>query len=269
MSSPDSAVGEFSESVGETRSPVSVPSKAPVRGRHGSPATAVFARRVEAGREPEYERLAEEMVEASEAFPGHLAATMLHEPSSRDYTLVYSFVDQPALEAWLDSGERQRLLTRADQIAEHHDQLPVLTGLETWFTLPHRATIRPPAALEDVARLTRRRLSARGLLPGLAGTGTQRLVASASVGGLSAGPVDDDDLRRHADRHPADAAVARSLAREGLAPFEDVPATDDALVHERVASDELLGTRTRCEHRHRALVLHVGEGPDLSSRPRR
>lgn len=144
MSSPDSAVGEFSESVGETRSPVSVPSKAPVRGRHGSPATAVFARRVEAGREPEYERLAEEMVEASEAFPGHLAATMLHEPSSRDYTLVYSFVDQPALEAWLDCGERQRLLTRADQIAEHHDQVPVLTGLETWFSLPHRATIGPP-----------------------------------------------------------------------------------------------------------------------------
>jgi uncharacterized protein len=112
--------------------------------RHPAPATAVFARRVKPGREHEYEGLAEEMVDTSKAFPGHLAVTMLHEANSLDYTLVYSFVDQPALQAWLDSPERQRLLARADQIAEQHDELPPLTGLETWFTLPHQVTIKPP-----------------------------------------------------------------------------------------------------------------------------
>jgi antibiotic biosynthesis monooxygenase (ABM) superfamily enzyme len=85
------------------------------------------------------------MVKASEAFPGHLASTVLHEEDSPDYTLLYSFIDRPALQAWLDSPDRRALLRRADELAEQHLRLPPLTGLETWFTLPHRATIKPPA----------------------------------------------------------------------------------------------------------------------------
>ncbi len=108
------------------------------------PATAVFTRRVEPGHELEYEALAREMIEASEAFPGQLGATMLHEADSPNYTVLYSFTDQPALQAWLDSPQRRQLLTRADHIADAHLQLPPLTGLETWFTLPHRATIKAP-----------------------------------------------------------------------------------------------------------------------------
>jgi antibiotic biosynthesis monooxygenase (ABM) superfamily enzyme len=114
------------------------------RARHDEPATAVFVRQVKAGREAEYQKLAQEMVEASQAFPGQLGATMLHEADSPNYTLVYSFTDRPALEAWLNSPERQRLLARADGLAESHHQLPPLTGLETWFMLPHQPTIKPP-----------------------------------------------------------------------------------------------------------------------------
>ncbi len=108
------------------------------------PATAVFTRRVKPGHELRYEALAREMIEASEAFPGQFGATMLHETGSPNYTLLYSFTDQPALRAWLDSTQRGQLLTRADQIATAHLRLPPLTGLERWFTLPHRATIKPP-----------------------------------------------------------------------------------------------------------------------------
>lgn len=114
------------------------------RPRSREPATAVFARRVKPGRGAEYESLAGQMVEASKAFPGQLAATVLHEPDSPDYTVLYSFTDRPALQSWLDSLERRQLLRRADQLAEQHLRLPPLTGLETWFTLPHRATIKPP-----------------------------------------------------------------------------------------------------------------------------
>jgi uncharacterized protein len=108
------------------------------------PATAVFARRVKPGREAEYENLARKMVETSKAFPGQLAANVLHEPDSPDYTLLYSFTDRPALQAWLDSPERRGLVRQADQLADQHLRLPPLTGLETWFRLPHRATIKPP-----------------------------------------------------------------------------------------------------------------------------
>jgi antibiotic biosynthesis monooxygenase (ABM) superfamily enzyme len=108
------------------------------------PATAVFARRVKPGREAEYENLARQMVETSEGFLGQLAATVLHENDSLDYTLLYSFSDLPALQAWLDSPDRRRLLRDADDLAEEHLRLPPLTGLETWFALPHRATIKRP-----------------------------------------------------------------------------------------------------------------------------
>ena len=108
------------------------------------PATAVFVRQVKPGHEAEYERLAHKMVEASETFPGQLGATMLHEAGSPNYALIYSFTDEPALRVWLDSPQRRQVLARADQIAERHLRLPPLTGLETWFTLPRRPTVKPP-----------------------------------------------------------------------------------------------------------------------------
>lgn len=110
----------------------------------GEPVTAAFARQVKPGREAEYEKLASEMIEISKAFVGHIAATMLHEPDSPTYTLVYSFTDQHTLRAWLESPQRRWLLARGDRLAERHQQLPTLTGLETWFTLPQQATIKPP-----------------------------------------------------------------------------------------------------------------------------
>jgi antibiotic biosynthesis monooxygenase (ABM) superfamily enzyme len=110
----------------------------------GEPATVVYARRVKPGREGEYEALAREMVEESKSFAGHLAATMLHEEGSPTYTILYSFLDRPSLRAWLESPERQRLLGRANRLSDEHVRVPPLTGLESWFTLPHRATIKPP-----------------------------------------------------------------------------------------------------------------------------
>jgi antibiotic biosynthesis monooxygenase (ABM) superfamily enzyme len=108
------------------------------------PAVAVFSREVKPGREDKYEKLAREMVGLSKGFPGQLGATMLHEAGTPSYTVVYSFTDRPSLQAWLESSERQTLVARADGLAERHSRLPSLTGLETWFALPHRPTIKPP-----------------------------------------------------------------------------------------------------------------------------
>ncbi len=116
----------------------------PARARRPEPATVMFARQVKPGHELEYAALAQAMIDASEEVPGQLAATMLHEDDSTLYTLIYSFTDQPSLRTWLESPRRQQLLERADQIADVHTELPSLTGLETWFALPHRPTITPP-----------------------------------------------------------------------------------------------------------------------------
>jgi len=67
------------------------------------PATAVFTRRVRPGHEAAYEQLAREAAAAATRYPGHLAATVLHKDGTVDYTVLYSFSDRAALDAWLDS----------------------------------------------------------------------------------------------------------------------------------------------------------------------
>ena len=185
------------------------------RPRSREPATAVFARRVKPGRGAEYERLAGQMVEASKAFPGQPAATVLHEPDSPGYTVLYSFTDRPALQAWLDSPGRRHLLRRADQLAEQQLRLPPLTGLETWFT-PPRSDYQTAAALEDVARLAVRDLSARRDLSVHDRPNDQDVAPAGALGSPPADLADVDDLCGDAarDTSRATVAVARHLARK-------------------------------------------------------
>jgi antibiotic biosynthesis monooxygenase (ABM) superfamily enzyme len=123
---------------------VSVPHRRREHAAVREPATAVFARRVRPGREADYEALAREMVEDSKKFAGHVAAAMLHDEGSSTYSLLYSFLDRRSLQAWLDSPARRRLQGQAERLSEEHLRVAPLTGLETWFTLPSRATIKPP-----------------------------------------------------------------------------------------------------------------------------
>ncbi len=202
-------------------------------------ATALFTRRVKPGHELEYEALAQEMLEASQALPGQLRATMLHEADSPNYTLLYSFADQPSLRAWLDSPRRRQLLTQADQIADARLQLPPLSGLETSFTLPHRATLRPPPRwkmwLVSLLAIYPLVVTFQALL-----SLDQDLAAAPALGNPSAHPADADDLRGHASRHtrcPA-LAVTRRLApplRPALASTEERPPEANRS-HEMVAA---------------------------------
>ena len=91
------------------------------------PATAVFTRRVRPGHEAAYEQLTREAAAAATRYPGHLAATVLHKDGTVDYTVLYSFSDRAALDAWLDSPSRRRFAAQAEpfsvarlRIASHH-----------------------------------------------------------------------------------------------------------------------------------------------------
>jgi uncharacterized protein len=108
------------------------------------PATAVFTRRVLPGHEAAYEQLAREAAAAATRYPGHLAATVLHEDGTVDYTVLYSFSDRAALDAWLDSPSRRRFAAQVEPFSVARYESPRITGLETWFMLPHVETIKPP-----------------------------------------------------------------------------------------------------------------------------
>ena len=110
------------------------------------PVTVLFSRRIKPGREADFEAWAHGVTTAARHFPGHLGASVLDAPSSRDYHILFTFADRKSMQAWLDSDERQRWLARVGELIETDRGLQQLTGLETWFKLPgsNVPTMTPP-----------------------------------------------------------------------------------------------------------------------------
>jgi uncharacterized protein len=111
------------------------------------PVTAVFSRRVRPGREAEFEDWAHGVIAAATRWPGHLGASVLHEPDSPWYHLVYKFTDRDRFRAWVESEERDHWLGQVERLTEDTErELQETTGLETWFDLPGTAAAprRPP-----------------------------------------------------------------------------------------------------------------------------
>ena len=110
------------------------------------PVTVLYSRRVKPGREADFEAWAHGIVAAARQFPGHLGASVLDTPGSREYHILFSFDDRRSLRAWLDSEERRRWLARVGELLEADRGLQQLTGLETWFKLPgsNVPTMKPP-----------------------------------------------------------------------------------------------------------------------------
>jgi antibiotic biosynthesis monooxygenase (ABM) superfamily enzyme len=110
------------------------------------PVTVLYSRRVKPGREADFETWARGIVAAARRFPGHLGASVLDAPGSREYHILFSFADRRSLRAWLDSDERRRWLARVSELLEADRGLQQLTGLETWFKLPgaNVPTMTPP-----------------------------------------------------------------------------------------------------------------------------
>jgi len=110
------------------------------------PVTVLYSRRVKPGREADFEAWARGIVAAARQFPGHLGASVLDAPGSREYHILFSFADRRSLRAWLDSDERRRWLARVGELLEADRGLQQLTGLETWFKLPgaNVPTMTPP-----------------------------------------------------------------------------------------------------------------------------
>jgi antibiotic biosynthesis monooxygenase (ABM) superfamily enzyme len=128
--------------------PDALDGQAPAGARPASyePVTVLYSRRVKPGREADFEAWARGIVAAARQFPGHLGASVLDAPGSREYHILFSFADRRSLRTWLDSEERRRWLARVGELLEADRGLQQLTGLETWFKLPgaNVPTMKPP-----------------------------------------------------------------------------------------------------------------------------
>jgi uncharacterized protein len=114
-------------------------------GADDPPVTAVASRRVKQGREEEFEEWVAGVTAAGARFPGYLG-TNIFRPSGPDdeYQIVFKFDHASNLERWQGSDERRRWNEQARDLIHEEPKVRVLTGLETWFTLPSKEGDPPP-----------------------------------------------------------------------------------------------------------------------------
>ena len=110
------------------------------------PVTTTVTRRVKPGHEPFYEQFLEGIIAAASRFPGHLGVEVFRPESATagEYRIVYRFDNAQHLRQWLDSDEHATWLERAEPHAIGPTRTSIVTGLESWFTLPGRPGAPPP-----------------------------------------------------------------------------------------------------------------------------
>ena len=103
------------------------------------PVTAVASRRVKSGKEQEFEEWVSGILGAAEEFPGYLGSNVIRprEDDDDEFQIVFKFDRASNLKRWDESEERHAWLRQVQPLV-HEENVRVLTGLETWFTLPSR-----------------------------------------------------------------------------------------------------------------------------------
>ena len=114
--------------------------------RDDLPATAVASRRIKPGHEREFEEWVHGIFAAANKFPGYLGSEVFRPsgPEDDEYRIVFRFDRESNLHAWETSEERRRWLKRVRPLLKEEEKVSVLTGLETWFTLPSKPAEPPP-----------------------------------------------------------------------------------------------------------------------------
>lgn len=109
------------------------------------PVTAVVSRRPVPGREQELEEWARGIVSAAEHFEGHLDAHIYPAgPDRDDLVIAFSFASAEALSAWERSEERLSWVRRAAPFTAGPATSHALSGFESIFAAPLRASSPPP-----------------------------------------------------------------------------------------------------------------------------
>jgi hypothetical protein len=98
------------------------------------------------GMEAQLEHALKDLIAAALRFPGHLGVVVTRPslPVQPGFRMVYRFDTCEHLGAWEESAEHRRLVGVANRYTRGEPHREVLTGLETWFTLPAQASAQLP-----------------------------------------------------------------------------------------------------------------------------
>ena len=104
------------------------------------PVTAVASRLVKPGSEREFEEWVSGILTAANKFPGYLGSEVLRpsEHDDNEYKIIFRFDHASNLHTWETSEERHHWLRKSRPLLYEEEKVHVLSGLETWFTLPSK-----------------------------------------------------------------------------------------------------------------------------------
>ena len=110
------------------------------------PVTVVITRKVKPRCKAAFEKFISGITAAAMTFEGHLGTNVFRPHSSTDneYRIIFKFDRASNLKIWEESECRRQWLARAESLRLEPARIRVLTGLETWFTLPAPTRILPP-----------------------------------------------------------------------------------------------------------------------------
>ncbi|MFH7243242.1 MAG: antibiotic biosynthesis monooxygenase [Spirulina sp.] len=110
------------------------------------PVTVDVVQRVRPSKERDFEVLLEHIISTASTFEGYLGSSVFRPslPNDGEYRIVFKFDRLENLKRWEHSSVRQRLLTEVRHFTVDAGTFSIITGLETWFTLPAKPGIPPP-----------------------------------------------------------------------------------------------------------------------------
>jgi uncharacterized protein len=108
--------------------------------------TAVICHLIKPGQEQAYEQWLHDISTVAHQFTGHAGVSFVRPTDANrpEYAIILKFDCYQHLKAWMDSPIRQKWIDKAQPLVQSVQKVQVLTGLETWFTLPGKLVQQPP-----------------------------------------------------------------------------------------------------------------------------
>lgn len=108
--------------------------------------TLLVRHRVKQGRDEEYEAWLRRTIAIARGYPGHLGIDVMRGQNGglALFTSVLRFASTAQLQHWLDSEDRQQLVSEAQPLLADGDQIEVNADREFWFTPVDDEQAPPP-----------------------------------------------------------------------------------------------------------------------------
>jgi len=110
------------------------------------PVTVVISRRVKPRCKKAFEKFISGITASAMTFEGHLGTNVFRpsSPTDNEYRIIFKFDRASNLRIWEESECRHQWLARAESLRLEPARIRIITGLETWFTLPSPQATSPP-----------------------------------------------------------------------------------------------------------------------------